>query len=68
MTVPEEKFYAIEKTRRFLFDLLNPKKTPRVPRDVRRMAANCLRHYPYTYDMEEAQKLAPKVFGKRENK
>lgn len=32
-------------------DLLDPKKTPRVPKEVRQRAASCLRHYPSRYNM-----------------
>jgi hypothetical protein len=31
---------------------------------VRKEAYRCLKHYPSDYHMEEAQRLAPSVFGK----
>ena len=42
---------------------MDSKKTPRVPSSVRKEAYRCLKHYPGDYHMEEAQKLAPSVFG-----
>ena len=63
MTVPTERNWAIKNTRRFLVDLMDSKKTPRVPSSVRKEAYRCLKHYPGDYHMEEAQKLAPSVFG-----
>ena len=52
MTLPTERTNAVLRTERFLIDLLNPKKTPRVPRAVRQEAGRLLKHYPSKYDME----------------
>ncbi len=46
MTLVSERILAIQNTRQFLYDLLDPKKTPRVPRAVRQLARHCLKHYP----------------------
>ena len=46
MTLPEEEARAIAATRTFLYDLLDPKQTPRVPREVRQRARRVLKHYP----------------------
>lgn len=62
--MPIERNWAIKNTRQFLVDLMDPKKTPRVPSAVRKEAYRCLKHYPGDYHMEEAQRLAPSVFGK----
>ena len=51
MTLPYERYNAIKYTERFLMDLCDPKKTPRVPKDIRTMARSCLRHYPSRYNM-----------------
>ena len=64
MTMPFERNWAIKNTELFLIDLMDPKKTPRVPSAVRKEAYRCLKHYPSDYHMEEAQRLAPSVFGK----
>jgi len=63
MTMPIERKYAIDNTRIFLYNLMDPKKTPRVPKAIRLEAYRCLKHYPGEYYMEEAQRLAPEVFG-----
>jgi hypothetical protein len=63
MTMPNERRNAVNFTRQFLVDLMNPKKTPRVPSAVRKEAYRCLKHYPGEYYMEEAAKQAPNIFG-----
>lgn len=52
MTLPFERTRAVNKTYDFLCDLLDSKKTPRVPKEIRQRASSCLRHYPGKYDME----------------
>jgi len=63
MTTPNERRNAVERTERFLIDLLNPAVTPRVPKDIRKRAYQCLKHYPREYDMEMARVDAPRIFG-----
>lgn len=46
MTTRQEEINAVYKTRHFLMDLLDPKKTPKVPKYVRQDASNLLKHYP----------------------
>lgn len=52
MTLPTERTNAVLRTEQFLIDLLDPKKTPRVPKSVRQEAGRLLKHYPSKYDME----------------
>lgn len=52
MTLPFERTNAVKRTERFLMDLLDPKKTPRVPKEIRRRASSLLKHYPSKFDME----------------
>ena len=66
MTLPDERTRAILYAREFLYDLLDPKKTPRVPRAVRQRAVSVLRHYPWDMDLEAVAKKCPNVFGKIE--
>ena len=63
MTMPNERFYAVRNTREFLVELMDPKKTPRVPKEIRLKAYYAIKHFPSEYHMEEARKLAPSVFG-----
>lgn len=63
MTLPRERKNAVDRTRDFLKDLLDPKATPRVPRYIREQAYRCLKHYPLPFEMEEAAEQAPRIFG-----
>ena len=67
MTMNYERRNAVNRTRELLFDLLNPKKTPRVPKAIREEARCCLKHYPGEYYMEIAKEQAPEIFGDWEN-
>lgn len=60
MTLPYERTRAVVQTEEFLKNLINPKKTPRVPKEIRRQAYFLLRHYPNRMDME--------IISKREDK
>ena len=55
MTIPFERARAVHQTRQFLLDLLDPAKTPRVPKDERQRAKFLLRHYPNLHDLEMVQ-------------
>jgi hypothetical protein len=68
MTIPIERKYALENTREFLRELLDPKKTPRIPKKIRTQAYWCLRHFPNEFDIMKAQELAPEVFGQPKEK
>ena len=62
MTLPNERTRSIRNTRNFLRDLLDPKKTPKVPKAVRKEAYWCLRHFPSDFEMDYAADGAPNVF------
>jgi len=51
MTLPIERTNAVKRTERFLIDLQDAKKYPRVPAGVREEARRLLRHYPTKYDL-----------------
>ena len=53
MTLPHERVRSLHAARRLLFDLLDPKSTPRVPRSVRRYASRVLKHYPADHEIEQ---------------
>jgi hypothetical protein len=55
VTLPTERTNAVLRTERFLIELLDPKKTPRVPKAIRQQASRLLKHYPTQYDMEEME-------------
>ena len=59
MTMPDERFRSVVKTREFLQEILT---TPRVPKNIKDGARWCLRHYPSNWDMKMAAKGAPDHF------
>lgn len=61
MTLPDERYRAIQSTRHFLMSLLDPKETPRVPRSIRGQAYSLLRHYPSDWDLERLSEKSPDV-------
>lgn len=52
MTLPFERLKAVNNTREFLLDLINPSVTPRIPKEVREHARSLLKHYPWNIEME----------------
>lgn len=66
MTLPHERLNALKITREFLRDLLNPKKIPRLTREVRRTAYYCLKHFPGDMDLDYARLAAPEIWGSKD--
>jgi hypothetical protein len=56
MTLPNEWFISMKKNRQFLFDLLNPNTTPRVPKEIRKQASECLKHLPMQPEIDELER------------
>lgn len=46
MTIPAEEKRAVLMAEQFLLRLVDPKKTARIPAEIRREASGILRHYP----------------------
>ncbi|MCG3768966.1 MAG: hypothetical protein JW384_00081 [Nitrosomonadaceae bacterium] len=65
MTLPDERYRAVIETRRFLEDLCDPQKTPRLSRTVRATASSLLRHYPGDWAMNQAAQTSPGIFQER---
>lgn len=57
--MPDERLYAVNRTRDFLAKLLDPKQTPRVPKEIRDEAYRCLKHYPGEFYMSEVAEVSP---------
>ena len=53
MTLPHEEVNSLKAVRQFLYDLLDPKKTPRVPRAIRLRAHRLSKHYPMDFSIQE---------------
>ena len=61
MTLGFERRSAIKRTRDFLHDLLDAKKTQRVPRRFRLQARSLLKHFPSEFDFDLAEKSLKKT-------
>lgn len=61
MTMPNERYNAIKYTEAFLQALLDPKLTPRVPKEIRQRAYSCLRHYPGGYYLDVLATKCPSI-------
>lgn len=57
MTLPEEMFNAIRSARHFMLALMDPKQTPKVPKEVRKRARDRLKHFPNEFDLKELEKI-----------
>jgi hypothetical protein len=64
MTLPDERYRAVMRTRQLLLNLCNPDHTPGVSDIVREEAMWCLRHYPTEYWMDQVAEQMPGVFAK----
>lgn len=63
MTLPDERTRAVLNARDFLRELLDPKKTPRVPLEVRRRARSILKHYPWEMHLSAAAEELSDIWG-----
>lgn len=61
MTLPHERYNAVQRTRQFLIELCDPKKSPRIPKRIRREAYYCLRHFPSNFDLDRMATKCPEV-------
>lgn len=64
MTLPDERTRAVLMAEEFLLDLLDAKKTPKVPFAIRKRASYVIKHFPRRYDLVEAADKSPNVFAK----
>jgi hypothetical protein len=65
VTLPDERYRAVMQAERLLKDLCDPKKTPRIPVMIRERAAGCLRHFPSSWDLDQAAETSPHIFIKQ---
>lgn len=56
VSTPQEECRAIAQVRQFLYDLLDPKATPRVPKYIRERAHRISKHYPLLPTLDQAEK------------
>ena len=53
--IQEEEYHSLKETYKFLCHLLDPKKTPNVPKNIRDKARKCLTDYPTRRTLDELQ-------------
>lgn len=63
MTLNYERKNSLLAAKKLLLDLLDPKKTPRVPMAIRRRASAALRHFPWDMHIEELAAACPHILG-----
>ena len=56
MTLPNEEYYSLVAAKNFLYDLLNPAHTPKLPSEIRERAARVLKHFPMQHRLNEIYK------------
>ena len=61
VTLPDERYRALKWAESFMQDLLDPQKTPRVPKRIRAQARAVLRHYPGTYYIDQMARRSPEI-------
>ena len=64
ITLPDERFRALLEAKKFLLDLTDPKKTPKVPKAVRKHAYAVLRHFPWEMDLDLIAEKIPERYKK----
>ena len=67
MTIPSERARAILKLINLARALLDPKKTPRVPKRIRQQAYWALRHAPWSGDIQSLSEKAPEILNLSES-
>ena len=55
MTTTQEQKNAVYYTWYFLMSLLDPQKTPNVPRKIREEARGLVKHYPYPSEIRDGE-------------
>ena len=64
MTLPDERYRALNQGKKLLEELCDPGKTPRVPSLIRDKARTALRHYPNEYELERIADNCPEYLDK----
>ena len=63
MTLPQEMFQAIRNAQHFMLALMDPKQTPKVPKEIRKRARDRLKHFPSEYDVSQLEKMHSTMSG-----
>ena len=65
MTLPDERYRSIMWAKSLCEDLMDPKKTPRVPREIRSRARSVLRHFPDEYYLSMLADSRPDIIERQ---
>jgi len=63
VTLPYERMRALRSAEQLLCDLLDPKQTPRVPKQVRQRARSVLRHWPMGSQLDLLSERIPEFYN-----
>lgn len=63
MTMPDEMFNAIRNARHFMMALMDPKQTPKIPKDIRKRARDRLKHFPSEYEIKQLEQMHETMSG-----
>lgn len=61
MTLPDERYRSLRQAKKLMEDLVDPGKSPRVPRIIRERALGALRHFPTDWELETMAKNSPEL-------
>jgi hypothetical protein len=64
MTMPDQRYHALKQCRRFIEELCDPGKTPRVPGAIRNQARDVLKHFPMDTEIELIAESCPEYLEK----
>ena len=53
--IPEEEYHSLKETYKLLNRIIDPKKTPNIPKLLREQAKQCLKDYPVRRTLDELQ-------------
>jgi hypothetical protein len=65
MTLPDERYRAITNAKQLCEDLIDPKKTPKIPKQIRQRAYAVLRHFPDEYYLSMLADSRPDIIERR---
>ncbi len=67
MTLPDERYRSILWAKELLQDLCDPKKTPKVPKEIRHRAYSVVKHFPDEYFVSLLAEARPDIIENRGN-
>ena len=65
MSTLEEEINALKRCKEFIYSLLDPKQTPKVPKEIRQRARNVVKHYPLVVDVFVEKYYNEKIVGSK---